>query len=98
MNANPFEISGRFKKIVALLSALDCMSARAGIPPLAGADGATTIRELPASYWAALCREFDIKPPSPVTVALVAEAIEGRRGPVAVRRQLELVTDRKVAS
>lgn len=39
---------------------------------------------------AALCREFDIKPPSPVTVALVAEAIEGRRGPVAVRRQLEL--------
>ena len=95
---NRFEVSGRFRKVVALLAALDCQAARAGIPPLAGADGAKTVRELSKADWKALCREFDLRPPSIVTVELVAEGIEARRGPVRAVRQLELISDRKVAS
>ena len=97
-SSNPFEVSGRYKKVVALLAALDCQTARAGIPPLAGADGAKTVRELTTADWTALCRQFDINPPSPVTVELVAEGIEARRGPVRSVRQLDLVLVRKVSA
>lgn len=88
---NAHEASARMRKVVALLGALDRNAAFAGIPPLAGSDGATTVRELSKADWAALAKTASVSPPSRLTVELVAEGIEARRGPVSTRpRQLTL--------
>jgi hypothetical protein len=73
------EDEARAAKVEKLLAALDRNMAFAGLPPLAGARGAETVRAFTKRDWKATARVADVKPPSAAVIVLVVEAIEARR-------------------
>jgi len=98
MSEDALRRSSMAAKATALLGMLDRNCAFAGLPPLAGKSGVEAVRAMAKKTWRALARDAGVNPPSAATIELVVEGIEARRGPVRAVRQLELPTERKVAS